>query len=106
MPFWSVREHPLQAIWVESPAFQAFRGTDWMAEPCRSCALREVDFGGCRCQALAIVGDAGATDPACELSPHHPRMLALAEQASEDADIHYLYRGRPARTEAAAIQTR
>src|ERR1700678_3769836 len=54
MPFWSVREHPLQAIWAESPAFQAFRGTDWMAEPCRSCALREVDFGGCRCQALAI----------------------------------------------------
>ena len=77
----------LQAIWRKSPAFQAFRGTDWMAEPCRSCALREVDFGGCRCQALAIVGDAGATDPACELSPHHPRMLALAEQDSADGDI-------------------
>jgi pyrroloquinoline quinone biosynthesis protein E len=106
LTFWSVREHPLQAIWHESPAFQAFRGADWMTEPCRSCALREVDFGGCRCQALAIVGDAGATDPACELSPHHPRMLALAEQDSEDTDIHYLYRGRLVRTEATAIQTR
>lgn len=106
LKFWSVREHPLQAIWRELPAFQAFRGTDWMAEPCRSCALREVDFGGCRCQALAIVGDAGATDPACELSSHHPRMLALAEQDSEDADIHYLYRGRPVRAEVTAIQTR
>ena len=106
LEFWSVREHPLQVIWRESPAFQAFRGTDWMAEPCRSCAMREVDFGGCRCQALAIVGDAGATDPACELSPHHPRMLALAEQDSEDADTHYLYRGRPVRVEVTAIQAR
>ncbi len=106
LKFWSVREHSLQAIWRESPAFQTFRGTDWMAEPCRSCALREVDFGGCRCQALAILGDASATDPACELSAHHPRMLALAEQDSVDADIHYLYRGRPVRAEAIAIQTR
>ncbi len=96
----------MQAIWIESPAFQAFRGIDWMAEPCRSCALREVDFGGCRCQALAIVGDAAATDPACELSPHHPRMLALAEQESVGPDIDYLYRGRPARAEVTAIQAR
>ncbi len=106
LKFWSVREHSLQAIWRESPAFEAFRGTDWMAEPCRSCALREVDFGGCRCQALAILGDASATDPACELSVHHHRMLALAEQDSVDGDIHYLYRGRPVRAEATAIQTR
>jgi pyrroloquinoline quinone biosynthesis protein E len=106
LEFWSVRDHTLQAIWMESPAFQAFRGTDWMAEPCRSCALREIDFGGCRCQALAIVGDAGATDPACELSPHHLRMLELAEQDSTDADIRYLYRGRSARAAATAIQAR
>jgi pyrroloquinoline quinone biosynthesis protein E len=106
LEFWSVRDHTLQAIWMESPAFQAFRGTDWMAEPCRSCALREIDFGGCRCQALAIVGDAGATDPACELSPHHPRMLELAEQDSTDADIRYSYRGRPVRAEAIATQAR
>ena len=95
LEFWSVREHSLQAIWRESPAFQAFRGTDWMSGALLLRALREVDFGGCRCQALAIVGDAGATDPACELSPHHPRMLALAEVESEDADVRYLYRGRP-----------
>jgi len=106
LKFWSVREHPLQAIWMGSPAFQAFRGTDWMAEPCQSCAFREVDFGGCRCQALAIVGDAAATDPACELSPHHSRMLALAEQESVEPDIHYRYRGRPARDEVTAIQAR
>jgi pyrroloquinoline quinone biosynthesis protein E len=106
LEFWSVREHSLQAIWMDSPAFQAFRGTDWMAEPCQSCALREVDFGGCRCQALAIVGDAASTDPACELSPHHHRMLALAEHDSGDAEIHYDYRGRPVRGEATAIQAR
>jgi pyrroloquinoline quinone biosynthesis protein E len=104
--FWSVREHSLRTIWVESPAFQAFRGTDWMTEPCRSCALREIDFGGCRCQALAIAGDAGATDPACELSPHHPRMLALAEQDSADADLHYVYRGRRVRAGTTAIPAR
>ena len=77
-----------------------------MTEPCRSCALREVDFGGCRCQALAIVGDAAVTDPACELSPHHSRMLALAEQDSVGADIRYVYRGRRERDDAIAIRTR
>ena len=69
--FTSVRDRPLRWIWQESPTFQRFRGTDWMPDPCRSCALKEVDFGGCRCQALALTGDASATDPACELSPLH-----------------------------------
>jgi pyrroloquinoline quinone biosynthesis protein E len=91
---------------MESPAFQAFRGTDWMEEPCRSCAMREIDFGGCRCQALAIAGAAGATDPACELSPHHPRMLALAEQESAGADSRYVYRGRAMSADAGAIPPR
>ena len=95
LEFWSVRDRPLGAIWAKSPAFQAFRGTDWMVEPCRSCALRDVDFGGCRCQALAIAGNAACADPACELSPHHADMLALAEQDSSVADISYAYRGRP-----------
>jgi pyrroloquinoline quinone biosynthesis protein E len=103
LQFWSVLEHSLQEIWTASPAFQAFRGTEWMAEPCRSCELREIDFGGCRCQALAILGDAGATDPACELSPHHARMLALAEQDSASPGVRYAYRGRPLRTDATAI---
>jgi PqqA peptide cyclase len=94
LQFWSIRDRPLDAIWRESPAFQAFRGTDWMPEPCRSCEQREIDFGGCRCQALAITGDAAATDPACELSPHHARLLALAEADSGGAEQRYAYRGR------------
>jgi pyrroloquinoline quinone biosynthesis protein E len=106
LQFWSVLEHSLQQIWAESPGFQAFRGTGWMSEPCRSCALREVDFGGCRCQALAIAGDAAATDPACELSPHHARILALAERDSAGGDIQYIYRGRPARVDATATPSR
>ena len=57
LEFWSVRDRTLVDIWMRSPAFQAFRGTGWMREPCRSCELRDIDFGGCRCQALAIAGD-------------------------------------------------
>jgi PqqA peptide cyclase len=106
LQFWSVLDHSLQEIWAEAPAFQAFRGTDWMAEPCRSCALREIDFGGCRCQALAIAGDAAATDPACELSPHHAHILALAEQDSAGGTIQYAYRGRPVRPDATATPSR
>ncbi len=104
--FDNVREHGLDWIWQHSAAFQKFRGEDWMPEPCRSCDRRKEDFGGCRCQALAIVGDAAATDPACELSPHHARMLVLAEQDSVDADTSYAYRGRKVRAEAIAIRTR
>jgi pyrroloquinoline quinone biosynthesis protein E len=101
--FWSVRDRPLAEIWRDSPAFQAFRGTDWMAEPCRSCELREIDYGGCRCQAMAIAGDASATDPACDLSPHHARMQALAEQASSGDDEPYVYRGSVGPRRATAI---
>jgi PqqA peptide cyclase len=68
--------------------------------------LREIGFGGCRGQALAIAGDAGATDPACELSLHHPCFLALAEQDSMDADLHDVYRGRPVRGGTTAIPSR
>ena len=100
LEFWSVRDQPLAEIWRSSPAFQAFRGTGWMPEPCRSCDQREIDFGGCRCQALAITGDAAATDPACELSPHHARMLELAEAASSGSEARYAYRGRGAREPA------
>ena len=95
--FWSVRDRGLADIWRNSPAFQAFRGTDWMAEPCRSCERREIDFGGCRCQAMAIAGDPAATDPACELSPLHDALVALAEADSRRADAGYAYRGRTVR---------
>jgi pyrroloquinoline quinone biosynthesis protein E len=96
LEFASVRERPLRWIWQESPAFQRFRGTDWLPEPCRSCALKEVDFGGCRCQALALTGDATATDPACELSPLHEALFAVARAESAAEPPPFVYR-RPQR---------
>jgi len=89
LEFWSVRAHSLADIWRHSPAFNAFRGTDWMQEPCASCPRRFEDFGGCRCQAFALLGDARATDPVCHLSPHHG---LLAELAEERRDVPYVYR--------------
>lgn len=89
LEFWTVREHSLGDIWRSSPAFMAFRGTDWMQAPCKSCALKEKDFGGCRCQAFLIAGDARAADPVCHLSQHH----ALVEQlAAVREDEPYSYR--------------
>lgn len=87
LEFWSVRDRALGEIWYDSPAFNAYRGTDWMKEPCRSCDRRLQDLGGCRCQALAITGDAAAADPVCVKSPDHGRMQDLAEQyATQDVD--------------------
>ena len=68
MRFDNVRDHPLAWIWTESESFNTFRGTAWMQEPCASCPRREIDFGGCRCQAALLTGDAAATDPVCSLS--------------------------------------
>jgi PqqA peptide cyclase len=67
----NVREVSVGAAWYDSELFNRFRGTRWLPAPCQDCALREVDFGGCRCQAFHLIGDASATDPACDLSPHH-----------------------------------
>ncbi|MGO4439237.1 pyrroloquinoline quinone biosynthesis protein PqqE [Rhizobium sp. RAF56] len=78
-------ERSLTEIWQDSPAFNAFRGEDWMQEPCRTCERREIDWGGCRCQAMAIAGDAAATDPACIKSPLHSRMEALIAEAQNVA---------------------
>ena len=69
LPKANVREHTLEWIWRSSPMFTAFRGTDWMPDPCRSCERREVDLGGCRCQAFQLTGDMTRTDPVCVLSP-------------------------------------
>jgi len=88
LEFWSVRERSLADIWEHSPAFNAFRGTGWMSEPCASCARREQDFGGCRCQAFALLGDAAATDPVCHLSPHRAQVSALA-LVQDDAPYFY-----------------
>ncbi|GAA4231756.1 pyrroloquinoline quinone biosynthesis protein PqqE [Actinomadura meridiana] len=79
----NVRERSLAWIWAESPAFNAYRGTDWMTGPCRECPRREIDFGGCRCQAHALTGDAARTDPACSLSPDHHLIRTAAESADE-----------------------
>ena len=96
LEFWNVKEHSLGDIWNASPAFNAYRGTSWMAEPCRSCERREIDFGGCRCQAFALTGDASATDPACYKSPHHALMTELAETDSSGQPSDYVYRKMPA----------
>jgi len=92
LSFWGVREYSLAEIWQESPAFAAFRGTDWMREPCRSCERRDVDFGGCRCQAMALTEDARNTDPVCVLSPFHDRIEQLT---SADRTETYVMRARP-----------
>ena len=73
----NVRDESLNGIWYSSPAFNRFRGTGWMPEPCRSCPRKEVDFGGCRCQAYQLTGDPAATDPVCALSPHHQLVTGL-----------------------------
>jgi pyrroloquinoline quinone biosynthesis protein E len=82
LPRASVREHALAWIWDQSPVFQAFRGTDWMPDPCRGCDRRELDFGGCRCQAFQLTGDAARTDPVCQLSPDHEIVAAAVRAAS------------------------
>jgi pyrroloquinoline quinone biosynthesis protein E len=84
LPRADVREHSLAWIWEQSPLFQAFRGTDWMQDPCRSCPRREIDFGGCRCQAFLLTGNAARTDPVCHLSPDHG-FVAAAVSAAETA---------------------
>jgi PqqA peptide cyclase len=89
LEFWNVRQHSLADIWHASPAFSEFRGTDWMQEPCKSCPRRDQDFGGCRCQAFLITGNARVADPVCHLSPHHAGVVALAEARDNAA---YTYR--------------
>ena len=97
LEFDNVRDKPLSEIWLNGQAFQKYRGTDWMKEPCRSCDRREIDFGGCRCQAFAMTGDATNTDPACSLSPRHAEFAALAQVESGKEPPPFIYRrmGKP-----------
>ncbi|MGA4838665.1 pyrroloquinoline quinone biosynthesis protein PqqE [Streptomyces sp. G45] len=89
----NVRDHRLAWIWRESEAFNRYRGEAWMPEPCRSCELRAVDFGGCRCQAHALTGDAARTDPVCRRSPDHGTVRALVDAARGPAPgAAYAYR--------------
>jgi pyrroloquinoline quinone biosynthesis protein E len=81
LAFDNVLERSVGDIWNHSAGFQAFRGEGWMPDPCRTCERRTIDFGGCRCQAFHLTGDAAATDPACSLSPHHARITEAREAA-------------------------
>jgi pyrroloquinoline quinone biosynthesis protein E len=93
LTFPNVREASLGDIWRFSPAFNAYRGFDWMREPCRSCARKAVDFGGCRCQAFALTADARNTDPVCVLSPdHHVVVEAAAPVVTGEPAAAYTYR--------------
>jgi pyrroloquinoline quinone biosynthesis protein E len=85
LPRANVREDSLARIWTDSPLFQRFRGTDWMPDPCRSCDRRELDFGGCRCQAFQLTGDPARTDPVCHLSPDHGLVADAVRAANEEA---------------------
>jgi len=104
MVFDNVRQHSLQTIWNESSAFQRFRGEDWMQEPCRSCDRRTEDFGGCRCQAFLLTGDAAATDPVCSLAPTHNIVLQTIGESPvgiispSSLSENWKYRPNPSRT--------
>ncbi|HXM97533.1 MAG TPA: pyrroloquinoline quinone biosynthesis protein PqqE [Candidatus Dormibacteraeota bacterium] len=105
LTFDNVKDCGLREIWDSSEAFQKFRGEDWMQEPCRTCDRRELDFGGCRCQALLLTSDAAATDPVCSLSPQRGKVDAILEAANSPAPqvnlpikpikIDWLYRPNP-----------
>jgi len=86
LKFENVKNRTLREIWESSDAFQKFRGQDWMQEPCKSCDRREVDFGGCRCQAMLIASDPAATDPVCTLSPQREKIDALLATINSAAD--------------------
>ena len=91
LSFQNVRDTSLAEIW-DGPAFSAFRGSDWLPEPCQSCDRREIDFGGCRCQAMALTGDARATDPVCRKSPHRATVDRLITQETGAAAPDFIYR--------------
>ncbi|HEY6373123.1 MAG TPA: pyrroloquinoline quinone biosynthesis protein PqqE [Candidatus Sulfotelmatobacter sp.] len=87
LTFENVREKTLSWIWQESSSFQRFRGEEWMPEPCRGCDRRSEDFGGCRCQAFLLAGDATVTDPACSLTPSHGIVEAAVREVNAGAEV-------------------
>ncbi len=87
-----VHEHTLAWIWRDSPLFNRYRGMDWMQEPCRSCPEREQDFGGCRCQAYLLTGDAAATDPVCSKSPQHDRVTQIIAAVEDTSPQPLIFR--------------
>jgi len=97
LEFANVREQPLRSIWEDSAAFNRFRDESWMPEPCRTCDRRARDFGGCRCQAFLLAGDATATDPVCILAPAHRVIEDALASVNGGATSHkWNYRTDPA----------
>jgi len=92
LEFGNVRSSSLAACWADAPGMNAFRGETWMPEPCRSCPERARDFGGCRCQAFQLTGDAAATDPACALAPRHD-LIRSAQRDAEGSEQPWVLRG-------------
>jgi pyrroloquinoline quinone biosynthesis protein E len=92
LKFENARENSLEKIWFESQVFQKFRGTDWLPEPCQSCPRKGIDFGGCRCQAFLLTGDATATDPVCSLAPKHHLIVEALAGSGSDANERLIYR--------------
>lgn len=92
LDFANLRDRSLSWIWRESPGFAAFRGDSWMRDPCRSCERRHQDFGGCRCQAFHVAGEAAQTDPSCKLAPTHALVATARDAASADAAPPLRYR--------------
>lgn len=92
LTFDKITEKPLAEIWYDSPSFNAYRGDDWMPETCRTCDRKEIDFGGCRCQALMIAGDAAKMDPVCRKSPDHARVAQMLEDAMASRRDSFTYR--------------
>ena len=95
LDFPSARERPLRWIWEESPAFNRFRDESWMPEPCRSCDRRTRDFGGCRCQAFLLSGDAASTDPVCTLAPTRNIVEAILQRVNGSPEREWVYRIDP-----------
>jgi pyrroloquinoline quinone biosynthesis protein E len=102
MQFENVANKSLREIWEASPSFNRFRGEDWMQEPCKTCDRREIDFGGCHCQAFLLTGDATATDPVCSLAPTRQLVDAVLAKVNESKQqdapvkIEWIYRPNPA----------
>jgi pyrroloquinoline quinone biosynthesis protein E len=86
LEFPNIRDHDLASIWKDSALFNSFRGTDWMLEPCVSCPEKELEYGGCRCQAFLLTGDARNADPVCSLSPYHDKVTRVTDVAQQPLD--------------------
>lgn len=96
LAFQNAATTPLEQIW-RGPAFSAFRGTDWLPEPCQSCERREIDYGGCRCQAMALTGNPNATDPVCRKSPFRKQIDTIIQNETNKIPKQFVYRQIPPR---------